>query len=112
MLIVANYGFRSDTREMSLNEGDNPGVEVNLQPSGEPVSGPWGRIQIENAPKQATVLLNGRTPNYAVGHVDMFNNSIGWRQQLVVPAGKHHVTIVNRDASFGLATLVCSPTGA
>ncbi len=99
-LIVANYGFRSDTREISLNEGDNPSVEVNLQQSGEPVSGRWGRIQIENAPKQATVLLNGKTPNYTVGHVDMFNNSIGWRQQLVVPAGKHHVTIANRDGEF------------
>lgn len=99
-LIVANYGFVSDTREISLNEGDNPDIEVTLQKSGNPVSGPWGRIQIENAPKQAAVLLNGNTPSYLVGHVDMFNNSIGWRQQLVVPAGKHHVSIVTPDGEF------------
>jgi outer membrane protein OmpA-like peptidoglycan-associated protein len=100
MVIVANYGFVSQTREVSLNEGDNPAVEFTLQRSGEPVSGPWGRIQIENAPGQAAVLLNGTTPGYAVGHADMFNHDIIWHQQLVVPAGKHHVTIATRDGVF------------
>jgi len=100
IVIVANYGFVSQTREISLNEGDNPGVEFTLERAGNPVSGPWGRIQIENAPGQAAVLLNGNSPGYLVGHADMFNNDIIWHQQLVVPAGKHHVTIATRDHEF------------
>jgi len=100
MVIVANYGFISQTREVSLNEGENSGMEFTLERSGGPVSGPWGRIQIENAPGQAAVLLSGSTPGYLVGHVDMFNNDIIWHQELVVPAGKHHVTIMTRDREF------------
>ena len=100
LVIVANYGFLSQTREVSLNEGDNPEVDFTLERSGGPVSGPWGRIQIENAPDQAAVLLNGDTPGYLVGHADMFNNNFIWLQQLVVPAGKHHVTIATRDSVF------------
>lgn len=100
MVIVASYGFASQTREISLNEGDNPGVEFTLERAGSPVSGPWGRIQIENAPGQAAVLLNGTTPDFLVGHADMFNNDFVWHQELVVPAGKHHVTIATRDQDF------------
>ena len=99
-VMVTNYGFISQTQEVTLNAGGNPDVEFALQRKGDPVSGPWGRIQIENAPNEAAVLLNGSTPDYLVGHVDMFNNDIIWRQQLVVPAGKHHVKIVDRDGDF------------
>lgn len=97
MVIVTNYGFVSQTREVTLSEGNNPEVEFTLQRSGDNVSGPWGRIQIEDAPNEAAVFLNGSTPGYFVGHADMFNNNNIWRQQLVVPAGKHHVTIATRD---------------
>ena len=100
MVTVANYGFVSRTREISLNDGENPGVEFTLERAGNPVSGPWGRIQIENAPGQAAVLLNGTKPGYLVGHADMFNNDFIWHQQLVVPAGKHHVTIMSHDREF------------
>lgn len=97
MVVVANYGFVSQTREISLVEGQNPYIEFTLERAGSPVSGPWGRIQIENAPSQAAVFLNGRTPAYLVGHADMFNNNNIWLQQLVVPAGKHQVAIVSDD---------------
>ena len=100
VVIVTNYGFVSQTREVTLNAGGNPDLEFTLERKGDRVSGPWGRIQIENAPGEAAVLLNGSTPDYFVGHVDMFNNNNLWRQQLVVPAGKHHVTIVTRNGEF------------
>lgn len=100
MLIIANYGYASITHPVSLNPGDNPGLDFTLQRSGDPVSTSWGRIQIENAPNQAAVFLNGTTPGYLVGHADMFNNNNLWLQQLVVPAGKHHVTIATRDKEF------------
>jgi len=100
MVIVANYGFVSQTREVTLNAGENADADFTLQRSGDPVSGSWGRIQIENAPMDAAVFLNGNTTGYFVGHVDMFNNNNFWRQQLVVPAGNHHVSIVGRNGDF------------
>ena len=100
MIIIANYGFTSTTREVTLNEGENPGLEFTLQRAGSEVSGPWGRIQIENAPNEAAVLLNGKTTGYFVGHADMFNNANIWHQQLIVPAGKHHVTIAGGEGEF------------
>ena len=100
MLIIANYGFTSITHEVSLNEGDNPALQFTLQRSGGPVSASWGRIQIENAPNEAGVYLNGKTPGYLVGHADMFNNNNLWYQGLIVPAGTHHVTIASGDKEF------------
>lgn len=100
MLIIANYGFDSVTHGVTLNPGNNPELEITLQKSGDPVSTSWGRIQIENAPNEAAVFLNGTTPGYFVGHADMFNNNNLWLQQLVVPAGKHHVTIATGDKEF------------
>jgi flagellar motor protein MotB len=64
------------------------------------VSGPWGRIQIEGA-SRAAVLLNGKTPEYLVGHGDEFNNSGEFlnccAQQLIVPAGTHQLTITSHN---------------
>jgi len=100
MVIVANYGFYSQTLEVNLNAGESRPLEFTLQRADRLVSGPWGRIQIENAPGQAAVLLNGTKAGYLVGHVDMFNNANLWHQQLIVPAGKHHVTIMTRDGEL------------
>jgi hypothetical protein len=46
-LIIANYGFVSDSREGFVERGNNPDIQVTLQSVDKPVSG----IQIENAPK-------------------------------------------------------------
>ncbi|MGH9788842.1 MAG: OmpA family protein, partial [Candidatus Acidiferrales bacterium] len=64
-----------------------------LEPIGGAVSGPWGRIQIEGAGRHA-VLLNGKTPDYLVGHGDEFNHDIIWKQELIVPPGTHQVTLI------------------
>lgn len=95
---VFNYGFSPQIRELEVGEGVTR-IEMKLQPAGDRVTGPaWGRIQIEDAPGDAAVFMNGTTGGYFVGHADMFNNNTVWRQQLVVPAGKHHVTIMRRGA--------------
>lgn len=95
-ITVYNYGFAAQTREVSLKDGDNTSLEFRLQPSGDRVSGPWGRLQIEDA-RDAAVFLNGSTHGYFVGHSDMFNNNNGWLQTLIVPVGKHQVSIVKHD---------------
>ena len=57
------------------------------------VSGPWGCITLEGADR-AAVLLNGKDPAaFFVGHGDEFNNEWGWKQELIVPPGKHELTV-------------------
>ena len=57
------------------------------------VSGPWGCITLEGAPR-AAVLLNGKDPAvFFVGHGDEFNNEWGWQQELIVPPGKYELTV-------------------
>jgi hypothetical protein len=96
---VYNYGFTPQVRDVSVEEGTITGVEFKLEPVAGTVSGPWGRIQIESA-SQAAILLNGKTPDYFVGHGDEFNHGGAFLpccvQELVVPAGKNTVTILDK----------------
>jgi outer membrane protein OmpA-like peptidoglycan-associated protein len=96
---VYNYGFTLQVRDVSVEEGTITGVEFKLEPVAGKVTGPWGRIQIEGA-SHAAILLNGKTPDYIVGHGDEFNHNGAFlnccRQELVVPAGKHTVTILDK----------------
>lgn len=97
-VVVANYGYKFVEQEVSLDSDKTVPVDIKLEPVGEPVAGPRGRIQIEvgkiHGATAAAVLLNGKKPLYFVGHVDEFNNdSLFWRQELVVPPGTHQVTV-------------------
>jgi hypothetical protein len=90
---VHNYGYIPQSREIEAKAGTNDPLSFTLTPSGAPVSGPMGAIQLEG-PGRAAVFLNGKTPDYFVGHVDEFNNHIVWKQQLLVPPGTHELTVV------------------
>jgi hypothetical protein len=97
-VVIANYGFTFHTQDVSIEPNGVSHVKAELARSGEPVSGPRGRIQIETGAAfstKAAVLLNGKTPAYFVGHVDEFNNDIIAKQELIVPPGKHLVTITH-----------------
>ena len=98
---VYNYGFKPEVRDVSLNEGKNTDLDVTLVAVPESTAGSWGRLQIEGSGK-ASVYLNGKTPEYFVGHVDEMNNGGEWfnccTQQLVVPAGTHEVTVTDVHA--------------
>ena len=114
-LIVANYGFKFFQQDVALDSGKPTIVKVNLEPSGSDVSGPFGRIQLElgilslgDAGDHA-VLLNGKTANYFVGHIDEFNNDIGWHQELVVPPGNHNVTVTRRGQEVWSGTISVAP---
>src|SRR5690348_4751477 len=93
---IYNYGYAAQMHTLTLKEGSNEPLKVRLEKAGEEVSGPWGRIQIEGAPR-AAVLLNGKTPEYMVGHGDEFNHNFIWKQQLIVPPGTHQVTLMEKD---------------
>ncbi len=90
-----NYGFRPEVRTVNINPGKTEKLDVTLKVIAEPVSGPLGCITIEGAHHNA-ILLNGRTPDYFVGHGDEFNHHWGWNQELLVPAGTHELVIVNK----------------
>jgi PEGA domain len=95
-ITVYNYGYEPMTQKVQVSAGSNPEIEARLKPAGEPVSGPWGRIQIEGAPGDAPVFLNGDTQPFFVGHVDEMNNNFKNKQQLIVPPGTHQLLIVRR----------------
>src|SRR5258708_13196468 len=97
-VVVANYGYKFGEQGVWLDSDKTVPVDIKLEPVGEAVPGPRGRIQIEvgklHGATAAAVLLNGKKPLYFVGHVDEFNNdSLFWRQELAVPPGTHQVPV-------------------
>jgi hypothetical protein len=95
-VMVANYGSKFFQQDVDVEPGQTASVTANLEPAGAPVSGPRGRIQFEVGLWKAgdyAVLLNGKTPEYFVGHIDEFNNDIGAKQELIVPPGNYDVTV-------------------
>jgi len=107
-LLVANYGHRFSEREVTINPIQKTPLHVVLERQGDLVSGPKGRIQIEEANSDqngAAVLLNGKTPAYFVGHVDEFNHDIIWHQELIVPPGKHLITVTRRGQEMWSGTV-------
>jgi outer membrane protein OmpA-like peptidoglycan-associated protein len=91
---VYNYGFKAYHGSVSIQSGATTTLDVTLEAVGADVPGPFGRIQIEGAPGDSAVLLNGKTPDYHVGHSDEFNHDTIWKQELLVRPGSHLVTIV------------------
>ena len=96
-ITVYNYGYEPQSQRVTVGSGTNQEITAHLKPAGSPVSGPWGRIQIEGVPNNALVFLNGTTPGFFVGHADEMNNNFGWKQQLIVPVGKQQLNIVRRS---------------
>jgi len=97
-LVVASYGYKFVEQDVSIDSKKTVPVDIKLERIGATVPGPRGRIQIEKGMLHGTtagaaVLLNGKKPEYFVGHVDEFNHDIHWHQELVVPPGTHHLTI-------------------
>src|SRR5262249_3614408 len=93
---LVNYGYQPVTRTVIVIEGKTVVLDIALEAAGGPVSGPFGAITIEGASRDA-VLLNGKSPDYFVGHGDEFNNEFWFKQELVVPPGTYQVTIQSKD---------------
>lgn len=90
-----NYGYKPVTHNVSISSFTTTNIDATLEAIPDTVSGPWGCITIEGANRDA-VLLNGKTPEYFVGHGDEFNHEWWWKQELVVPPGPHQLTIVQQ----------------
>ncbi len=93
---IYNYGYKPASRNISIEAGKTITIEVALDPAPGDVTGPWGCITIEGAARDA-ILLNGKTPEFFVGHGDEFDHNWWWKQELVVPAGTHQLTVLAGD---------------
>jgi hypothetical protein len=93
---VVNYGFKASKQDVDITAGKTTPLDVTLQAEGGDVAGPFGDVQFKGGHERAAVLSNGDTPGYFVGHVDEFNWDWVWHQNLMLPAGKHHITVTLR----------------
>lgn len=93
---LANYGYAPSSQTVNITAGKTTVIKVKLTPVGETVSGPFRAMTIYGANHKA-VLLNGKTPDFFVGHGDEFDNEWGWKQELVVPPGSYQVYVLSGD---------------
>ncbi len=89
---VVNYGYKEFQQDVDITAGKATPLDVKLEPQGGEVSGPFGDVEFKGSPR-AAVLSNGDTPKYFVGHVDEFDWDWIWHQNLLLPAGTHHIVV-------------------
>ena len=92
---VDNYGYTPKTQTIHITSGETTNLNVVLQAFGDKVAGPFGDIEFKGDPR-AAVLLNGKTPDYFVGHVDEFDWDWIWHQRLLVSPGTYQVTVTRK----------------
>ena len=93
---LVNYGYTPVTRTITITSGQVTNLEIALQAVTSTVSRPFGAMTIEGAHRDA-VMLNGKTPDFFVGHGDEFNHDWWWKQELVVPPGTYQMTILGPE---------------
>jgi outer membrane protein OmpA-like peptidoglycan-associated protein len=93
---LVNYGYTPETRTVTITGGQTTNLEIALPAIASTVSAPFGAITIESVSRDA-VLLNGKTPDFFVGHGDEFNHEWWWKQELVVPPGTYQMTILGPE---------------
>lgn len=93
---LVNYGYTPVTRTVTITGGQVTDLEIALQAVASTVSPSFGAMTIEGANRDA-VLLNGKTPDFFVGHGDEFNHDWWWKQELVVPPGTYQMTILGPE---------------
>ena len=89
---VVNYGYKIQTQDVDIESGKTKDLSVTLEAYGGTVAGPYGDVEF-HGDRRAAVLSNGTTPPYFVGHVDEFDWDWIWHQNLLLPAGTHHITV-------------------
>src|SRR6478752_1440407 len=93
---LVNYGYTPVTQTVTITGGQVTNLDIALQAITPTVPPPFGAITIESA-SHGAVLLNGKTPDFFVGHGDEFNHEWGWKQELVVPPGTYQMTVLGPD---------------
>lgn len=90
---VYNYGYEPSTQSVDIVANSTAKLDVTLQSmNAAKVGGPFAEIEFKGDPR-AAVLLNGKTPDYFVGHVDEFDWDWIWHQRLLVQPGTYQVMV-------------------
>src|SRR4029077_15398663 len=87
------YGYKIETRHVNVLARKTTRPRGALPSYGGNGDGPWGAGQFVGGVGRAVVPSNGKTPSYFVGHVDEFNWDWIWKQELLLPPGKHHLSV-------------------
>lgn len=98
------YGFVPQTFQVTIEAGKVIRLDAQLEAIGGTTPGPWGRILFKGS-KRAAVLLNGKTPDYEVGHVNEFDATKPFRQELLVHPGTYEVTAVHGEQTIWTGTV-------
>jgi outer membrane protein OmpA-like peptidoglycan-associated protein len=93
---LVNYGYAPLTQTVTITAGKTALLRASLTPVTGTVSGPFGAMTIEGADHNA-ILLNGKTPDFFVGHGDEFDNEGIYNQELVVPPGTYQLSVLAGD---------------
>jgi hypothetical protein len=94
-IAVVNYGYKIQTQDVNIDAGKTTDVNITLEAYGGTVAGPFGDVEFHGDPR-AAVLSNGSNPKFFVGHVDEFDWDWIWHQNLLLPAGTHHITVTRK----------------
>ncbi len=105
---IYNYGYKPASRNVTIQAGKTADLDVKLDPAPGDATGPWGCITIEDANRDA-ILLNGKSPEFFVGHGDEFNHDWWWKQELVVPPGTHQLTVLSGDKEVWTGPVTVEP---
>jgi OmpA family/PEGA domain len=104
---VRNYGYTANTQKVQLTGGIETKLNVDLQPYGGKVSGPFADIEFKGD-HQAAVLLNGATPEYFVGRAGEFDWDWLWHRRLLVQPGSYHVTVMHEGNTIWSGDITAS----
>jgi hypothetical protein len=106
-ITVVNYGYKIQSQDVNIDAGKTTDVNITLEAYGGTVAGPFGDVEF-HGDERAAVLSNGSNPKFFVGHVDEFNWDWIWHQNLLLPAGTHHITVTRKgkDIWSGDVTVV------
>jgi hypothetical protein len=106
---VVNYGYKESKQDVDITADKVTPLDVKLDAAGGNVSGPYGDIQFKGDHARAAVLSNGTTPAYFVGHVDEFDWDWIWHQNLMLPAGTHHLTVTLEGKTIWSGDVTVAP---
>ena len=109
---LVNYGYSPSSQTVTITANKTTKLDITLSPVSGTLSGPFGAMTIEGASHDA-VLLNGKTPDFFVGHGDEFNHNWWWKQELVVPPGTYQVSVLtgDKESLVGPSQRPCEPAG-
>jgi len=94
---LRNWGYTPQIYKLNFTAGKATYLEARLEPLQGEVSGPLGQIEVRHD-HRADILLNGKTPEYSVGHVGLSHGR--FHSTLLAPPGTYELAVVHGDKTY------------